>query len=271
VTGQLNYLAAPDLNRPAMIIGWRGDAGNAGEQVIAYVNESLATKPLAEIEPVEFFQLSSVEVSGDLARLPNCRFNYSETAPVITLLSDVPSFEAHLFLKNILDVAARYVVSHIVALGALPTMASHNTPSQLLANFSTPLLKDWLSGENINADVDYASPPGQKPPISTYLTWEARQRGIEAVSLWLPVPFYLAPLSDAGGVYKILSVLRHKLALQIDTAAASESARMQRERLAALRGSTADIEKYLNMLESNLSLTEYEAGALAAAVRQALA
>ena len=270
MTGRLNYLAAPELVRPALVVGWRGDAGNLGERTVAYLNESLNLKPLAEIEPVGFFQLSGVEVSNDLARLPDSRFSYSETAPVITLLSDIPVYEVHLFLKFVLDLAAKYTVSQIVVLGGLATMASHNTPSQLLANFSTPLLKDWLSGEGINTEIDYVSPPGQKPAIATYLIWEARQRGIEAVSLWLPVPFYLAPLTDEIGAARLLSFFHQKLALRSDSEPMTEAARAQREKLGILRSNSLDVEKYLNMLESNLSLTEYEAGALAASVRQAL-
>ncbi len=270
MTGQLNYLASPELVRPALIVGWRGDAGNLGERAVSYLNESLSLKPLAEIEPVGFFPLSGVEVSNDLARLPDCRFSYSETTPVITLLSDIPAYEVHHFLKLVLDLAAKFVVSHIAILGGLATMASHNTPSQLLANLSTPLLKEWLAGDGINTEIDYVSPPGQKPAIATYLTWEAQQRGIEAVSLWQPVPFYLAPFNDEGGAARLLCFFRQKLALPVDSEPVAVAAKQQREKLAALRSSTTDVEKYLNMLESNLSLTEYEAGALAAAVRQAL-
>ena len=271
MTGQLNYMASPEMVRPALLVGWRGDAGNLGERTVSYFNQTLSLKPLAGIEPVGFFPLTGVEVSNDLARLPDSRFYYSETAPIITLLSDIPSYEVHGFLKLVLNLAARFVVSHVVVLGGLATMASHNTPSQLLANLSTPLLKEWLSGDGINTEIDYVSPPGQKPAIATYLTWEAQQRGIEAVSLWLPVPFYLAPFNDEGGAARLLSFFRQKLALPINSEPVAEAAAKQRQKLAALRSSTADVEKYLNMLESNLSLTEYEAGALAAAVRQELA
>ena len=271
MTGLLKYLASPELERPRLIVGWRGDAGNIGERVVTFINEALNLQPLAEIEPVGFFQLSGVEVSKDLARLPDCRFKYSADSRLITLLSDVPSFEVHLFLKNLLDLASRFVVSHVVILAGFPAMSSHNTPSPMLANFSTPLLKDWLSGNGVNTEIDYVSPQGQKPPISTYLAWEARQRGIEAVSLWQPIPYYLAPFTDETGAQRAVSLFRQKLRILVDFEPLAEAARKQREKIGALRVSTPDIDKYLNMLESNLSLTEYEAGALAAAVRQNLA
>ena len=270
MTGQLNYLASPELVRPTMIVGWRGDAGDLGERLVSFVNGSLALKPLALIEPVGYFQLSGVEVSNDLARLPDTRFSFSDSAHVITLLSDIPSYEVHLFLKYVLDLAAKYNVSHIVIVAGMPAMSSHNTPSQMLVNFSTPLLKEWFSGDGLNTEIDFVSPPGQKPSIGTYLTWEAGQRGIEAVSLWQPVPFYLAPFTDETGAHKVVSLFRQKMALPINPESLAAAARNQREGLAALRSSTPDVEKYLNMLESNLSLTEYEAGALAAAVRQVL-
>ncbi len=270
MTGQLKYLASPELSRPTLIVGWRSDSGNIGERVVTFVNQAMDLKPLAEIEPVGFFRLSGVEVTNDVARLPDCRFYYSEHSQIITVLSDIPTFEVHLFLQLMLDLASKYVVSHIVVLSGFPTMSSHNTPNPMLANFSTPLLKDWLSGNGVNTEIDYISPPGQKPPISTYLTWEAMQRGIEAVSLWQPIPYYLAPFTDETGAQRVISMLRQKLAIPIDLEPANEAARNQREKVAALRLSTPEVEKYLNMLESNLSLTEYEAGALAAAVRQAL-
>ncbi|PPD59019.1 PAC2 family protein [Dehalogenimonas etheniformans] len=270
MTGQLKYVSTPQLRRPVLIAGWRGEAGNIGERVVSLINEAMDLKSLAEIEPVGFFQLSGVEVTRDLARLPDCRFYYSEAFNLITLLSDAPSFEVYQFIKNVLDVAARFVVSHVVVLSGFPAMASHNTPSQMLANLSTPLLKDWLAGELINTGIDYSSPPGQKPPISTYLTWEAKQRGIEAVSLWQPIPYYLAPFADETGAQRVVSLLREKLAIPIELEPVLEAAQKQREKIAALRQSVPEVEKYLTMLESNLSLTEFEAGALAAAMRQVM-
>jgi hypothetical protein len=68
----------------------------------------------------------------------------------------------------------------------------------------------------------------------------------------------------------LLSFFRQKLALPVDSEPVAEAARKQREQIATLRASSPEVEKYLNMLESNLSLTEYEAGTLAAAVRQSL-
>ncbi|MEL7561831.1 PAC2 family protein [Dehalogenimonas sp. 4OHTPN] len=270
MTGQLKYLSETRLDRPAMVVGWHGDAGMTGDRVIALLNQTFKMKPLAEIEPVGFFQLSGVEVASDLAKLPDSSFSYSKEVPLIAFISDIPAYEVHQFLERVLDLAAKHEVSHMIIIGALPVMASHNTPSTLMANLSTPLLRDWLSGEGVKADMDYISPPGQKPAIGTYLTWEARQHGVEAVSLWSPVPFYLAPLTDETGAARILSFLRHKLALPVNTQEAEDSARRQREKIAGLRASEPEVDKSLSMLESNLSLTEYEAGALAASVRQAL-
>lgn len=270
MTGQLKYLANPKMSKPAVVVGWRGDAGATGERVVELLNQAFKLKPLAEIEPVGFFQLSGVEVSNDLARLPDSIFRYSREAQLITFMSDIPAYEVHEFLRHVLDLAVSQEASNIIVIGALPVMASHNTPNTLMANLSTPLLRDWLSEEGVKADMDYISPPGQKPAIGTYLTWEARQRGVEAISLWLPVPFYLAPLTDEIGAARILSFLRRKLAFPVNTQEADESARRQREKIAKLRTLEPEVDKSLSMLESNLNLTEYEAGALAASVRQAL-
>ena len=270
MTGQLSYLASPHLERPLMVVGWRNDAGDLGRRVTSYLVETIGLEVLADIEPDGFFPMTSVEVTNDLVSFPSSRFNYSEKSSLITLYSDIPTYETPEFLKLILDVAARYSVGQIVMVNGLPMMTSHNTPNQIMANLSTPLLRDWLSGDGVNTDINYESPPGQKPPISAYLTWEARKRGIEAVSLWVPVPFYLAPFVDQGATRRVLAFLGKKLALPLELETAVEAENAQRTKLGVLRGMSAEVEKSLTMLESNLSLTEYEIGQLAMAVRESL-
>jgi predicted ATP-grasp superfamily ATP-dependent carboligase len=268
MTGQLKYSAAPRLERPLMVVAWSGETGNLGQRIIGYLNDTLQMAKLADIEPEGFFGMNSVEVSSDLVSFPESVLRYSEKASLITMYSDVPAYEVPEFLKLVLDVAARYGVSQLVLVNGLPVMASHNTPSELIANLNTPLLKEWLSGDGVNTDINYESPPGQRPPISSYLIWEARQRGIEAVSLWVPVPYYLAPYTDEVGARRTLAFLREKLALALDLDGAVDAEQRLREQLGALRTGSADVDRALTMLESNMSLTEYEAGQLAAAVRE---
>ncbi|MGI2335178.1 MAG: PAC2 family protein [Dehalogenimonas sp.] len=268
MTGQLKYLTTPQLGRPLMVVAWSGEVGNLGQRIIGYLNETLKMEKLADIEPEGFFGMTSVEVSSDLVSFPGSQIWYSEKASVITMYSDVPQYEVQEFIKLILDVAVRHGVSQVVLVNGMPVMASHNTPSEIIANLSTPLLKEWLSGDGINTEVNYESPPGQRPPISSYLIWLARQRGLEAVSLWVPVPFFLATHTDEGGVRRTLAFLREKLALPLDLEGAVKAEQQLREKLGQLRTGSADVDRALTMLESNLSLTEYEAGQLAAAVRE---
>lgn len=268
MTGRLNYLATPNLERPLMVVGWKGEAGNMGQRVTSYLESTLGMTDLAEIEPVGFFSLTSVEVADDLVSFPFSRFKYSEKASLITFYTDTPAHEIPEFLQLVLEVAARHGVCQIVMINAMPMMASHNTPNPLIANLSTPLLKEWLSGDGINTDIDFESPPGPRPPLSSYLLWEARKKGIEAVSLWVPVPYYLAPFADEVGIRRALAFLREKLAVPLELEGAVNAEHALREALGELRSASVDVDKALTMLESNLSLTEYEAGQLAAAVRE---
>ncbi|AKG53438.1 hypothetical protein DGWBC_0764 [Dehalogenimonas sp. WBC-2] len=267
--GRLNYLCSPQLERPVLVVGWREDSGSLGEQVIKYLNQELSLESLAEIDPVGYFSLSGVQVSADVVGFPESRFYYSEKSSLISFISDIPVYEINEFLKLVLEVATRYNVSRIILVNGFPVMASHNTPSMVLANVNSSLVKEWISGDGINTDVNFESPPGQKPPVSTYLIWKAGQQDIPAVSLWLPVPFYLAATVDSIGVRRLLAFLKEKLTLPLDMDAAVANENQLRELLANLRSDSHDVEKYLSMMERNLSLTEYEAGQLVAAVRQA--
>ncbi|MEN8614628.1 PAC2 family protein [Dehalogenimonas sp. THU2] len=268
MTGRLSYLASPRLEIPVMVVGWESDAGNLGGRVSGYLTETLGLKPLAAIDPVGYFPLSSVDISADLVGFPSSLFYYSEEANLIVFKSDVPVFETHEFLRLVLDLAVHYNAGYLVLVNGLPSMASHNTPSEILANMNFIQLKEWLNGDGINTGINYESPPGQKPPISTYLIWEARSRDIMSVSLWLPVPFYLSALTDEIGARRLLAFLKEKFIPTLDLEIAIESEGRLRGKLGDLRSGSKDCDKYLSMLESNLSLTEYEAGQLAAEVRR---
>ena len=267
--GRLNYLCSPELERPVLVVGWREDSGNLGEQVTKYLNQELSLEPLAEIDPVGYFSLSGVQVSADVVGFPESRFYYSKTTSLISFISDIPVYEVNEFLKLVLEVATRYNASRIILVNGFPVMASHNTPRTILANVNSSLVREWISGDGINTDVNFESPPGQKPPVSTYLIWKAGQLDISAVSLWLPVPFYLAAAVDSIGARQLLEFLKEKLTLPLDMNTAVADENHLRELLANLRSNSRDVEKYLSMMERNLSLTEYEAGQLVAEVRQA--
>jgi proteasome assembly chaperone (PAC2) family protein len=110
--------------------------------------------------------------------------------------------------------------------------------------------------------MDYQTSPGERPTLNSFLLWVAKGRNIPGVSLWVPIPFYLAAMEDAQAQKKILSFLDERLDLKIDFSDLDQKIREQNEQLARVRSRFPQIDDYINRLESNLMLSEEENGEL---------
>jgi proteasome assembly chaperone (PAC2) family protein len=96
------------------------------------------------------------------------------------------------------------------------------------------------------------------PAINSYLLWVAKNRGIPGVSLWPQIPFYLAASEDFHTIKLTLSFLDKKFNLGLDFGELDEKIRDQNRKIDELRKEDSEINKYIGMLESELSLSEAE-------------
>jgi proteasome assembly chaperone (PAC2) family protein len=119
-----------------------------------------------------------------------------------------------------------------------------------------------LSQYELARDLDYQTPPGERPTLNSFLLWIAKGRNIPGVSLWVPIPFYLAAMEDAQAQKKVLSFLNERFNLKIDFSDLDREIREQNEQLAQARSRFPQIDDYINRLESNLMLSEEENGEL---------
>jgi len=118
--------------------------------------------------------------------------------------------------------------------------------------------------------MDYQTQPGERPTLNSYLLWLARERKIPGVSLWAPIPFYLAATEDFQAERKVLSFLNERLGLRIDFSGLDQAIRRQNEQLARARSRFPQIDDYINRLESNLMLSEEENGELVRRIEESL-
>jgi predicted ATP-grasp superfamily ATP-dependent carboligase len=92
--------------------------------------------------------------------------------------------------------------------------------------------------------------------------WVAKERNIPGISLWVPIPFYLATMEDLQAQKKVLSFLDKRLNLKFDFSDLDQEIQEQNEKLAQARSQFPQIDDYINRLESNLMLSEEENGEL---------
>ena len=253
----------PNLRNPSLVLGWSEDIGNLGRKVTDYLNQKLKGQEFAEIEPEDFFSLGGVTVKGDLAQFPESKFYACQEHELVLFQSDSPRAEWYRFLNSFLDVVEQHCqVKEIYVLGALVSLSAHTTPRELFAIVNSPEMKEVLSQYDLARDMDYQTPHGERPSLNSFLLWVAKVRNTPGISLWAPMPFYLAATEDPQAQKKVLSFLDERLDLKIDFSDLDQEIREQNEKLAQMRSRLPQIDDYIRRLESNLTLSEEENGEL---------
>ncbi|HXZ94730.1 MAG TPA: PAC2 family protein [Dehalococcoidia bacterium] len=236
---------------------------NLGWRVTDYLKRKLKGQEFAEIEPEDFFSLGGVVIEDNLARFPGSKFYACQEYKLVVFQSGSPGAEWHKFLNSVLDVAEHHCrVKELYLLGAMVSFSAHTTPRQLLTVVNSVEMKEVLNQYDLAGDMDYQTQAGERPTLNSYLLWIAKERNIPGVTLWVPIPFYLAAMEDAQAQKKVLSFLNERLDLKIDFSDLDQEIREQNERLARLRSRLPQIDDYINRLESNLMLSEEENGEL---------
>jgi proteasome assembly chaperone (PAC2) family protein len=252
-----------DLRRSSLVLGWSEDMSNLGRKVTGYLNQKLKGQEFAEIEPEDFFPLGGVAIKDNLAQFPESKFYACQKHELVVFKSDSPGAEWYKFLNSVLDVAEHHCrVKELYTIGAMISFSAHTAPRELLAVVNSAETKEVLSQYDLTRDLDYQTPPGERPTLNAFLLWIAKERNISGLSLWVPIPFYLAAMEDAQAQKKVLSFLNERLDLKIDFSDLDREIREQNEQLARLRSRFPQIDDYINRLESNLMLSEEENGEL---------
>jgi proteasome assembly chaperone (PAC2) family protein len=252
-----------DLRRSSLVLGWSEDMGNLGRKATGYLNRKLNGQEFAEIEPEDFFSLGGVAIEGNLAQFPESKFYACREHELVVFQSGSPGAEWYKFLNLVLDVAEHHCrVKELYTIGAMVSFSAHTTPRKLLAVVNSAEIKEVLSQYELAGDMDYQTPPGERPTLNSFLLWTAKGRNIPGVSLWVPIPFYLAAMEDAQAQKKVLSFLNERLDLKIDFSDLDQEIREQNEQLARARSRFPQIDDYISRLESNLMLSEEENGEL---------
>lgn len=251
-----------ELRCSYLVIGWNDDVANLGRRVTGYLVEKLEAEMFAEIEPEQFFPLGGVSIQNDLAQFPESKFYVCPKYALIIFQSDSPRAEWFKFLDSILSIARSCAVTEAYTIGGMVSFTAHTTPRELFAVVNSPQTKNELSKYNVVRDLDYQTPAGERPSLSSYFLWLAGRKKVAAASLWVPVPFYLVAVEDSQAQRKVLSFLDEKIQLGINFSDLDREIRQQNEKLAQVRSHFPQIDEYIRRLESNLMLSEEENGRL---------
>jgi proteasome assembly chaperone (PAC2) family protein len=242
-----------------LVVCWYDDPAKLGRRIIDYLNCKLDNQLYCEIEPEDFFRLGGVSVEDNVARLPESKFYYYPGKKLIILGSNSPRSEWYKFLNTIMDIAIESCqIKEIYTIGTMVTLAAHTVPRLLLSTFNLSDIKARLSHYDLIRDVNYETPPGQRPTISSYLLWVALARSISAASFWVPVPFYLLTTEDPRALRKVVEFLNQRFCLGIDLSDIDEAIHRQNIKIAEVANKFPEMDSYFRKLESNIELSDEE-------------
>ncbi|MHC4545387.1 MAG: PAC2 family protein [Planctomycetota bacterium] len=248
------FTERPQFENPSMVVGWEQDSGKLSPKVIEYLNKKIKGKSFCEIEPAGFFSLAGVAIENNIAQFPESKFYYSQRNDLLIFKGSEPRIKRYRFLNAIADFAQSYCkIKELYTISGTISPIAHTNPRRISAVFNQEAIQEKLRGYGFQ-DMNWEGPPA----ISSYLLWIAKNRGIPGVSLWPQIPFYLAAGEDFQAIKLTLSFLDKKFNLGLDFGELNEKIRDQNIKIDRLREEDPEINKYIGMLESELSLSEEE-------------
>jgi len=248
----------PRLIEPSLVVGWT-DSGHVGINTVDYLISSLKAEECAEIEPQNFFPLPYALIKGGVLQgieyQKNSFYywkNMKSTGDLLLFGSRPPAMNQHEMIDLILDLAEAFHVSRIYTVGGMQANTAHTAEPRIFGIINNPGLRSHLAKYEIESGTDYNGPVS----INGLLLGLAKQRGIDAISLWVRVPSYISEIPNPRISMTILEVLTAMLDISIDLNEIESEARhadKQIEKLVSyLRQQNPDIDRHIRRLERNI-------------------
>lgn len=249
----------PEFRTSSLIVGWNEDAGKLGDRVTEFLIRFLSARYLVEIDPSDFFNMGGVTIEDDLVQFPESKLYASPQHDLVVFKSSRPAMECYNFFNQLLDITENLCnTREIYIIGGMTSLSAHTAPRPLLGVFNSLSLKKKLARCEIQSEVTFETPPGQKPTLNSFLLWAARKRNLPGVDLWTPIPFYLMSVDDPEAQKRVLEFFNQRFKLGMDLQIFDESIKRQNMFLSEARIEYPDIDSSILRLESNLMLPQDE-------------
>jgi len=257
----------PPLRRPVLLAAFRGwnDAGEAASGAVATLSQMFGVKTFAEIDPEEFFDFQATRPMVRFDRTGDRRIDWPENlfswAPVPGTDRDVlvldgtePNLRWRAFAHGIADLAISLGVERVVTLGALQVDVPHTRPAPLSGHASELHLAKQLGLRR----SDYEGPTG----ITAVLYKACASAGLEAISLWVGVPIYLAATPYLASALALARCTVGLLGATVSLDRLAREAAAQRNDIAELLADDEELAEYVRELEARMDA--HDAGELPA-------
>lgn len=210
----------PNINSPIMIAAFEGwnDGGSASTNSLRRLIKATHAKKFAEINPEEFYVFSENRPTVSLADggLRKIEWQRNEffhgTLPgtgqdVILFLGVEPNLKWRTFCDCLTLMAQKFQAKTVITMGAYLADVLYTLPVQVTGVTNNKALEERAKLERSS----YEGPTG----IVGVLTDHCRQKGMETLSLWAAVPYYIS-IPNPKAVHSLLKKLREVYDLELD-------------------------------------------------------
>jgi proteasome assembly chaperone (PAC2) family protein len=242
------------LRHPVLVAGFEGwnDAADASSAAAAWLTQhASASKRVASIDPEEHFDFQGrrphVELVGGVTRTvswpENAFFTVARDDRDLVVLRGIePSYKWKSFCRAVLTVARDTGCEMVVTLGALLADVPHTRKARITGASTDTELIDRLG----LATSRYEGPTG----IVGVLHDQCRAESVPSVSLWAPVPHYLAAPPNPPATLALLERLSVLCELDLDLERLERTSAAWREKVDEVTGADDDVRGYVETLEA---------------------
>lgn len=250
----LQWHSDPELRDPILICAFKGwnDAGESASAAVQFLCDSFDAEPLAQIDPEDFYDFTAVRPTVRLIEGRTRAIDWPENSfhaarvpaahrDLVMLRGVEPSLHWKAYCEAVLEVARRTGASMIVTLGALLADVPHSRPVGITGLASTEGLVERLGFER----TSYEGPTG----IVGVLHATTAAAEIDSVSLWAPVPHYVAATPNPKAALALVRGFEGIAGIVVDATALETASDDYDRQVSAAVATDPDVKAFVERLE----------------------
>ena len=247
----------PELHSPHAFVVLQPwiDAGNVGTLALKMIETHFQAKPLGELSrPGIFFDFTryrpNVRIVGDrrILTIPNTKINYAkrtEGNDLVFFHLMEPHMLGEAYTESILKVLRKLKVERYTLTGSMYDSVPHTRPL-IVSGSSTEDLAGYLLNAGVRSSY-YEGPT----TITGLISQEARQDGMEMLSLIVHLPQYAQLENNYNGLLRIMEILDSIYPSSIDISQVMKKAERQYTQLCVAAESDPQFDLMIKELESD--------------------
>jgi predicted ATP-grasp superfamily ATP-dependent carboligase len=243
------------LRRPVLVAGFEGwnDAADAASTAASWLTQHGSTDAsrVASIDPEEHFDFQSrrpqIELVGGVTHKITWPENIFSVVPLeerdlVVLRGIEPSYRWRSFCSAVLEVARAAGAELVVTFGALLADVPHTRTARVTGASTDAELVEQLG----LTPSRYEGPTGIVGVLHDF----CREQSVPSVSLWAPVPHYLAAPPNPPATLALLDRLGALCGLSLDLGRLERTVVTWREKVDDVAAADDDVRGYVATLEA---------------------